>query len=299
MSRVLVFGSTGQVGRELARASWPEGTEVTSLDRRAADLSRPESLGPIVRRHRPDVVIVAAGYTDVEGAETDEATATLVNAAAPGAIARVAAELSIPMISFSSDYVFDGSKSGPYVELDEANPINAYGRSKLAGEREVRAANPKHLILRTSWVYSPFGQNFLCSMLRLAAARDEITVVADQHGCPTAASDIAAAIAHLLPFLADSDAKWGTYHLAGASATTWSGFAEAIFSAIAADGRERPRLRAVPTSAYPSRARRPLNSRLSSDAIAQAFGLRLPGFEASLPGVLREATAPETARRAS
>ena len=286
--RVLVFGSTGQVARELTRTTWPQGTALTSLDRKAADLSCPERLNLIVQRHRPDIVIIAAAYTNVEKAEDNEQAATLVNAAAPGAIARAAAELSVPVVSFSTDYVFDGIKSVPYEEADAVNPINAYGRSKLAGERAVRAANPKHLILRTSWVYSAFRSSFLSTMLELAATRDEIRIVADQHGCPTSAHDLAAAVSGVVPHLLGSSPSWGTYHLAGSSDTSWFGFAEAIFSTLAARGHKRPRVAAVPTSAYPTRARRPLNSRLSSEAFARAFGVRLSGFEDALPKVICE-----------
>jgi dTDP-4-dehydrorhamnose reductase len=291
VAHVLVFGSTGQVARELARARWPDGTELTSLDRKAADLSRPDGLAPIVKRHHPDLVVIAAAYTNVEGAEDDEALATTVNADAPGAIARAAAELSAAVVHFSTDYVFDGTKDAAYAEADAVNPINAYGRAKLAGERAVRAANPRHVILRTSWIYSAFGTNFLRTMLRLAATRDEVSIVSDQIGCPTAAPDLAGAVAAITPRLLGSDAKWGTYHLAGASETSWCGFAEAIFAALAARGHKRPRVRAVPTSAYPTRARRPANSRLSSAAFARAFGVRLPGFEEAMPGVLDEALA--------
>lgn len=300
MSRILVFGSTGQLARELARAVWPEGAALTLLDRAAADLSRPETVGAVVKRQRPDVVVIAAAYTDVEGAEDDEATATLVNADAPGAIARAAAELSVPVVHFSTDYVFDGAKGAPYEETDEPAPINAYGRSKLAGEREVRLANPRHMILRSSWVYSAFGRNFLRTMLRLAETRDEVSVVADQLGCPTAARDLAAATARLLPHLLGSQPPWGTYHLAGASGTSWFGFAEAIFAGLAAMGGKRPRLKAISTSAYPTKADRAPDSRLSSAAFTRAFGFGLPGFEQALPAVLREAVlkAPEAAREA-
>jgi dTDP-4-dehydrorhamnose reductase len=298
---VLIFGSTGQVARELARADWPEGTALTLLDRKAADLSRPATLRPIVKRHSPDIVIVAAAYTNVEGAEDDEETATLVNATAPGSIARAAAELSAPVISFSTDYVFDGAKDAPYEETDAVNPINAYGRSKLAGEEEMRAANPRHLILRTSWVYSQFGKNFLRSMLELAETKDEVSIVADQHGCPSAAHHLAAAVGRLLPRLVGADVKWGTYHLAGASEATWFGFAEAIFSALAARGHKRPRVKPVPTGARPRRAPRPLNSRLSSAVFAREFGVMLPGFEEAIEEILPEALSdvPQAARELS
>lgn len=287
--RVLVFGSTGQVAGALARAQWPEDTTLTYLDRQMADLSRPERLGPIVRNHAPDVVIIAAAYTNVDAAESEEDLAMAVNAAAPAAIAREAATLSMPVVHFSTDYVFDGEKGEYYEETDPVGPLNSYGRSKLAGEIAVRAANPQHLILRTSWVYSALGNSFLRSMLRQAASREEVGIVVDQRGCPTAANDIAQAIAGTLPSLVNADGAWGTYHLAGGSETTWHGFAEAIFEGLAARGIPRPRNRPVPTADYATPARRPKNSRLSSELFAQTFGVRLPGYAAALPAILEEA----------
>jgi dTDP-4-dehydrorhamnose reductase len=290
-SRVLVFGSTGQLGRELARAAWPAGLEVTFLDRRAADLTRPNDLQPLVGAQRPDLVIVAAAYTNVDGAEDDEGTATLVNADSPGVIAGAAAERGIPIVLFSTDYVFDGMKGAPYGEGDAVGPLGAYGRSKLAGEEAVRAANPRHLIIRTSWLFSPFGRNFLRTMLRLAGEKDEVKIVSDQRGCPTAAGDLAQAICRITPRLLEGGAEWGTYHLAGVSGTTWHGFAETIFSALEAGGRARPRSLPIPTSAFPTRARRPADSRLESAAFHRSFGIRLRGFEEAAPIVVREALA--------
>jgi dTDP-4-dehydrorhamnose reductase len=289
--RVLVFGASGQVARELARAAWPRSTTLIMLGREDADFMRPDTLGPVVARQRPDLVIVAAAYTKVDAAEDDEDTATLVNATAPGAIACAAAALSVPVVCFSTDYVFDGRKATPYEETDSVGPINVYGRSKLAGERAVSAANSKHLILRTSWVYSAFGANFLLAMLKLARTRDEVSIVDDQHGCPTAAGDLARAVVGIAPRLIEGDAPWGTYHLAGGSQTTWHGFAEAVFSVLAARGMPRPKVHAVPSGAYPTKARRPSNGRLSSMAFERAFGIVLPGFEEAMPAVLDEALA--------
>jgi dTDP-4-dehydrorhamnose reductase len=286
---VLVFGSTGQVAVELARVEWKSDAALTFLDRSAADFSHPKTLGPLVEAHQPDIVIIAAAYTAVDRAQSDEASAMLVNANAPAAIAAAAAALSTPVIHLSTDYVFDGGKTGCYVETDAVGPINAYGRSKLAGEIAVRNANPKHLILRTSWIYSAHGRNFLRTMLRLASTREAVTIVADQHGCPTSARDLAQAIARASPRLLAVDAPWGTYHLAGATPTTWHGLAEAIFAELAARGLRRPRNNPVTTSAYPTPARRPLNSRLCSDGFAGVFGFRLPGFETAMPAVLSEA----------
>jgi dTDP-4-dehydrorhamnose reductase len=285
MSRVLVFGETGQVARALAEAPWTEGTRLTFLDRKAADLSTPGELGAIVQGHAPDAVIIAAAYTDVDGAEREEALATTVNGDAPAAIARTAAALAIPVVHISTDYVFDGKKSGYYFEDDPVAPLNAYGRSKLAGEAAVRAANPRHLIFRTSWVYSAGGRNFLRTMLRLAKERDDVRIVADQIGCPTFAGDIAHAIARALPAAARKGA-WGTYHLAGASETTWHGFAEAIFNELAARGERRPKNTPITTADFPTPALRPKNSRLSSERLAKELGVRIPGYEATLSAVV-------------
>lgn len=289
--RVLVFGKTGQVGRALAQTAWPEGIQLTSLDRQAADFSRPDALGAVVRKHRPNVVLIAAAYTNVDDAEENEALATAVNATAPGIIASEAAALSAPVVYFSTDYVFNGEKPEPYKETDPTAPVGAYGRSKLAGEIAVRAANPRHLILRTSWVYSATGTNFLHAMLRQALSRDEVRVVEDQVGCPTAAGDIAEAIAHTLPKTMAADGPWGTYHLAGGTEVTRHRFAEAIFDQLGARGLRRPRNRPVPSSDYPTPARRPRNGRLSSEKFARTFGLRLPGYQASLPKIIDEALA--------
>ena len=286
---VLVFGSTGQVARELARAEWTAGTALTFLGREAADFSRPGMLGAVLLAHRSDIVIIAAAYTAVDKAEDDEATAITINADAPAAIAAAAAALSIPVVHLSTDYVFDGSKDGCYAEGDAVAPINAYGRSKLAGEIAVRKENPRHLILRTSWLYSAHGANFLRTMLRLAATCESVSIVADQQGCPTSAPDLARAIAAACPRLLAADAPWGTYHLASASATTWHGFAEAIFAELAGRGLRRPRNDAIATIDHPTRAKRPLNSRLCSERFADMFGLRLPGFETAVPSVLSEA----------
>jgi dTDP-4-dehydrorhamnose reductase len=293
--RILVFGTTGQLAREFQRQPWPAGVEPRFLDRAAVDLAHPDAAAAAVADHRPDAVVIAAAYTAVDRAESEEALATAVNAEAPGAIAAAAARIGAPVVHLSTDYVFDGTKPEPYVEDDPIAPTGAYGRSKALGEARVRDANPHHLILRTAWVYSPFGTNFVRTMLRLAASRPEVGVVADQQGCPTAASELARAIVKLLPGLRDGGTRWGTYHAAGATATSWHGFAEAIFASLASRGLTRPLNRAIATADYPTPARRPANSRLASDRLVAAFGLRLAGFEESLPGVIDELLAPAAA----
>lgn len=286
--RLLMFGATGQIGRELARASWASGIELTSMDRAAADFRDPSGLKVVVETLRPDAVIVAAAYTAVDKAEGEEALAMRVNAQAPAAIAAAAARRGVPIVLLSSDYVFDGSKRTPYTETDAPNPLNAYGRTKLAGEERVRDANPRHLILRASWVYSAFGTNFVKTMLQAAATRDAISVVADQKGCPTSARDIAGALKELVPQLIDSETMSGTFHLAGSVATTWHGFADAIFDALRARGLRTPRNVPVSTDAFPRPARRPPYSVLSSERIAVESGIRLSGFEEALAVVLDE-----------
>jgi dTDP-4-dehydrorhamnose reductase len=285
---VLVFGSTGQVARELARADWAAGTELVFLDRAAADLAKPERLGAVVASHAPDAIVVAAAYTAVDKAESEEDLAVAVNARGPATIAAAAAELDCPVVHLSTDYVFDGAKPSPYEEEDATGPLNAYGRSKLAGEEAVRAANPRHFILRTSWVYSAHGANFVRTMLRLAATRDEVRVVADQQGCPTAAHDLACAIARVVPMAVAGTVPPGIYHLAGATATTWHGFAEAIFAELERRGLRRPANAAISTREYPTPARRPLSSRLSGSRAEATLGLSLAGFERALPRVLDE-----------
>jgi dTDP-4-dehydrorhamnose reductase len=284
--RVLVLGKSGQLGQALEQTAWPAEANLISLDRQAADLSEPAALAPVIRKHAPDAVIIAAAYTAVDAAEADETLATTVNARAPEIIAREAALIKAPVIYFSTDYVFDGEKAAPYEEEDAVGPLNVYGRSKLAGERAVRAANPQHLILRSSWIYSAGGTNFLRTMLRLATGSEEVRVVDDQVGCPTAAGDLAAATARLLPAIRNEDFPWGTYHVAGGSATSWHGFAEAIFVELSARGRRRPRNRAIATSEYPTPALRPKNSRLSCEKLAETLDIRLPGFEVVLPSIV-------------
>jgi len=288
VANVLVFGSTGQLARELRRANWECGTELTFLDRAAADLAAPHSLGPLIHEIRPDAVVIAAAYTAVDRAEGEEAQALAVNAEGPAAISRAASERDVPVIYLSTDYVFDGEKPGWYNEADSTHPLSAYGRSKLAGEEKVRTANPRHIVLRTSWIYSAHGINFVRTMLRLATSQENVEVVADQRGCPTAAADLAAAIARLIPMLLDPAARFGTYHLAGGSETTWHGFAEEIFAALAARGMKRPQNAPIESGAYPTAAPRPRNSRLSSTNFHGVYGMSLPPWEESLPKVLHE-----------
>lgn len=280
--RVLLFGSNGQVGHALLARN-PFGDALTPATRLECDLTDPASVRAYVRRVRPEIIVNAAAYTAVDKAESDRDACYAVNSASPTAMAEEAEALGARLIHYSTDYVFDGSKSAPYVERDATAPQNVYGASKLAGERGIAAAGCMYVVLRTSWVYSNHGNNFLKTMLRLGAERPELRVVADQHGAPTAASAIAAATLRLL----DSASPWvdGVYHMTAGGATTWHGFAKQIFERA---GGAHPHLVPIPSSDYPTPAARPTNSVLSNDKFAQTFGFRLPGWEQQLDSVLAE-----------
>ncbi len=278
--KLLVFGRTGQVATELARLV----PEATFLGRGDADLAAPETCAGAVRAHAPDAVINAAAYTAVDRAEEERDLAFAVNGAAPGAMARAAAEQGIPFLHVSTDYVFDGSGSAPWKPDATTGPLGAYGASKLAGEEAIRAAGGCNAILRTSWVFSAHGSNFVKTMLRLSQTRDRLTVVADQVGGPTPAGAIAGALLTMTLRLADDPAVAGTYHLAGAPDVSWAGFAREIF---AQSGRTTV-VEEIPASAYPTPARRPANSRLDCEGLHAAFGIKRPDWKAALADVLQE-----------
>ena len=292
--KILVVGSNGQVGRELTRAAWPEGFAVTALSRQDLDVTNPAAVAETVAAVRPSVVVNATAYTAVDKAESDAEAAFAVNAAAPGYMAEAAERVGAPLIHLSTDYVFDGSKVGGYVEEDAVNPLGVYGRSKEEGERAVRAATERHVILRTAWVYSPFGNNFVKTMLRLGRERSELRVVADQRGCPTAAGEIARAIVEISQQLLASgnEARWGTYHLAGSGEATWHEFAEAIFDLAAPALGQRPTVKAIATAEYPTPTRRPANSVLLCDKVKRTYGVALRPWKEALSGVVVELTQP-------
>lgn len=298
---ILVAGRTGQLARCLADEARRRGVALLTLGRPELDLTQPELAARIVARHAPRVIVNAAAYTAVDKAEAEPNLAMAVNRDGAGALAAAAAGLGVPFIHVSSDYVFDGRKEAPYREEDAPCPLGAYGRSKLEGETAVRDACPGGVILRTSWVYSPFGQNFVRTMLRLAATREKVQVVDDQHGAPTAAPDLAAAILELAERLSaprtnDRDTG-GIYHLAAAGETTWHGFAAAVFAGWARRGHRVPMLEPITTAQYPTPARRPANSRLDCNKLARVFGLRLPTWQSSLERCLDElASAPAEAQ---
>jgi dTDP-4-dehydrorhamnose reductase len=281
--RVLVAGATGQLAQALIEAATQRaGWELAALGRPTLDLQAPATLARAIATTRPHVVVNAAAYTAVDRAESEPDLAIAINRDGAGALAKAAADQGVPIVHVSTDYVFDGSKLGAYVETDAPAPQGFYGRSKLAGEEQVAAANTRSIILRTAWLHSSFGSNFVRTMLRLARERPQLTVVADQWGNPTYAPHLAEAILALLPRLLDarpSEELWGVYHAAGQGDTTWHGFAEAIVAAAAGCGRPPVPIRAITTAEYPTPARRPANSRLSCAKLARVFGITLPPWD--------------------
>jgi len=273
--RVLIIGRTGQVAHELQRARWPQGLEPTFLGRNALDLARAEEARLRVAEHRPSVVINAAAYTAVDAAEREREQAFAVNRDGPAALAESCAKTAASLIQLSTDYVFDGLKRGAYEEDDPVHPLSAYGESKAAGEDAVRARLDRHIIIRTAWVYCPIGRNFVRTMLRLGAERDQLGVVDDQHGSPTSAAEVARAAIAIAATLAEGRADaFGTYHFCGAGATTWYGFARAIFAGAKERGMRVPGVvTPITTAQYPTPAKRPMNSVLSSEKIGRAFGV--------------------------
>lgn len=278
---MLIFGQTGQVARELARRL----PDARCLARDQADLTDPAACAALIATAAPACVINAAAYTAVDRAETDRDTAFAVNADAPGAMAAACAARDIPFLHISTDYVFDGSGNRPWQPGDPTGPLGAYGASKLAGEMAVLASGARAAILRTSWVFSAHGTNFVKTMLRLGATRDRLSVVADQIGGPTPAGDIAATLVTIARAMQDGH-PGGIYHFSGAPDTSWAGFARAIMEtaglACAIDD--------IPSSDYPTPAPRPLNSRLNCDSLTADFGIARPDWRAALPAIIKEIT---------
>ena len=296
MGPVLVTGGSGQVGSALRRLA-PAGIELATPDRAALDLADPSAIATMVAARPWAAVVNAGAYTAVDRAESDVVAAWTINALAPAALAQATAAAGIPLVHLSTDYVFDGSKPAPYREDDPVAPLGVYGASKEGGEQAVRTANPRHLILRTAWVVSADGANFVKTMLRLAAERPELRVVADQHGCPTAAADIAATILALLPRLVtDADAHWGTYHFVNGGEASWHALARAVVERAGRHGRAVPRVTAIATADYPTPARRPANSRLSTAKIAQDYGIVPRGWEEAVDEIVDQLMTGEHAR---
>lgn len=295
--RVLLTGARGQVGTEVAR-QLDGRAELLALDRARLDLSDGGSIVKAVREARPDVIVNAAAYTAVDRAETDEEGARAINATAPGILAEEAKRCGALLLHYSTDYVFDGTKPAPYVETDPVCPINAYGRTKLEGERAIAQSGCDHLILRTEWVYGPHGSNFLLTMLRLAATRPEVRVVDDQHGAPTSSRQLGRLARALLEgeagevspaSLARLRTAPGVYHATASGSTTWWDFARAIFEERARQTgapTAAPRVTPIPSSEYPTPARRPANSVLCCDKLDGAFGARIEDWRAGLRDVL-------------
>lgn len=273
--RFLVLGGSGQLGTQLRKIPLPQGVELVAPARAAVDLRDLAAIRRIVAAEPWSVVIDAAGYTDVDRAESEEDLAFAINAEAAACLAAETGNRGMPLIYVSTDYVFDGRKVAPYVEKDLPAPLNAYGRSKLAGERGVSAANARHVILRTAWLYSPHGANFVRTILRLAQEREHLTVVVDQRGCPTSARDLAQACLDIALRCAAVPERtdYGLYHFAGAGAATRFEFANAIVEAAAGRLGRTPRVEPISTAQYPTLAARPADSRLDCTAIQDAFGL--------------------------
>ncbi|MBI3775763.1 MAG: dTDP-4-dehydrorhamnose reductase [Gammaproteobacteria bacterium] len=293
VKRILLVGKNGQVGWELQRTLAPLG-EVFAVDRQGMDLTDPDSIRRVIRDSRPDLIVNAAAYTAVDKAESEVDMAMAINGSAPGIMAEEMRRLGGALVHYSTDYVFDGVKTRPYVEDDPVNPLGVYGVSKLAGERAIQAAGIPHLIFRTSWVYGARGKNFLLTMLRLSKERDELRVVADQIGAPTWSRMIAEMTGQVLacstaPKGVPVSEVSGTYHLTGSGSTSWFGFTQAILENVAQRTHSPPpRLVPITTRDYPTPAQRPANSQLSNAKLANVFGLVSPAWDSQLHLCMRE-----------
>ena len=283
--KVLVFGKTGQVARALIAAGPAAGAQITALGRDIADLSNPAACAAMIAASDADAVINAAAYTAVDAAETDEATAHIINADAPTAMAQACAAKSIPFVHISTDYVFDGTEGAPWQPADPTGPLGVYGRTKLAGEDGVIAADGTYAILRTAWVFDADGKSFVTTMLRLSETRDALTVVGDQIGGPTPAAAIADACLVIAKALAKEPSASGTYHFSGAPDVSWADFARAIFDIAGRDVTVTD----IPTTDYPTPAKRPANSRLDCSSTEAVFGITRPDWHTALAKMLTPA----------
>jgi len=280
--RLLVFGKTGQVARELALASARDGIEARFLDRDEADLTMPMALARVIAETDADVIINAAAYTGVDAAEGDRPVARLVNAISPSQMAREAARRDLPFLHISTDYVFDGTGDAPWREEDRPNPQGVYGRTKFAGETGVAASGGRFAILRTAWVFSAHGTNFVRTMRRLGASHDALNVVDDQRGGPTPAAAIARALLTMARAFHAGDGVEGVFYFAGAPAVSWADFAEAIFAGQA----DAPTINRIPSAQYPTPAKRPRNSVLDCRKIFETYGIEQPDWRVGLRAVL-------------
>ena len=280
--KILITGQHGQLSQELQQRLQGQG-ELIVLGRDRLDLAHVDQIRAQVRAHRPDLIINAAAHTAVDQAESEPDAAFAVNATAPGVLAEEAKALGVPLIHYSTDYVFDGSKPAPYSEDDAPNPLGVYGKSKLAGEQAIAAVGGEYLILRTSWVYSLHGKNFLLTMQRLLQEKPQMRIVADQIGAPTWAGTIANSTRALIErWQAGQAGDWGVYHLTAQGETSWFGFAQAIGEHLCAAGKPCAELDAIPSSAYPTPAKRPLNSRLDCSRLQQQWQVSQPSWQDAL-----------------
>lgn len=293
--KILLLGKNGQVGWELQRSLAPLG-QVLALDRHSTefcgDLSQPERLAQTVRDWRPDVIVNAAAHTAVDKAESEPELARCLNTTAPAALAQVAAEIGAWLVHYSTDYVFNGHGDQPWREGDATGPLSVYGQTKLEGEQAIIASGCKHLVFRTSWVYAARGGNFAKTMLRLAAERERLTVINDQHGAPTGADLIADVTAHAIRSARQKPGLGGIYHLVAAGETTWHGYASHVIAQARQiqpeSGLKVSEIAPVPTTAFPTPAQRPLNSRLNTHKLQEAFGLVLPPWQQGVNRMLAE-----------
>jgi dTDP-4-dehydrorhamnose reductase len=284
---IAVIGATGQVARALAREANVRGLPIAVSGRPHVDLTDAASISAFLESVAPSLVINAAAYTAVDKAETDQDAAVALNVEGPLLLAKWCAAHGVPLIHISTDFVFDGTKRSPYHEGDARNPLSVYGRTKSDGEDAVRALLPEHIIVRTAWVYSADGNNFLKTMLRLGAERNQLRVVADQRGTPTSADAIAAALLDIASKIDGTPAPWGTYHLVAAGETTWHGFAAEIFAQASSLGLKTPKLEAITTADYPLPAVRPAYSVLDTAKIRETFGIALPAWQKGVVDCVR------------
>ncbi len=288
--KILVIGGSGQLGWELCKKGSSQGFDIVSLDIPGFDITDYRSVKKAVCRTGASLVINAAAYTAVDQAESEPELAFAVNRDGPLHLASTCAEIKIPLIHVSTDYVFDGAKSGPYLETDTVSPLGVYGKSKAAGEAAVMDCLSEHIIIRTSWLYGVHGSNFVKTMLRLGREKEELRVVADQYGCPTYAADLAGGILSIARQIDKRhDIKWGTYHYCGSGATSWHGFAEKIFDLAGKyDSFTVKKIEPVTTVSYPTPARRPVNSVLDCSLLNKNFGISPPPWQESLDAMLRK-----------
>ena len=297
MRDILVTGGDGQLGTSFLELTLPEGytLHAPGLDR--LDFTRPATIDAVMAERPWAAIINGAAHTAVDRAESEPDLAWTINALAPLHLARHAARLGIPMIQVSTDYVYPGDKDGIYVETDAVGPLGVYGASKAAGEMAVRSAVPRHVIARTSWVVSPFGANFVKTMLRLGTDRDELRVVDDQRGAPTSAQDLAKALLDItIQLIERPDAPSGIVHVVNRGETSWRGVAEAVFAQAATHGYRVPKVTPITTAEYPTPARRPLNSRLSTEHLAHAYGIEMPLWDAAIIRIVDQLMLLETKR---